>query len=399
MRIVGQIIFSVSVLVILSLLNFVLFKYFNKDWWQRRIVRKINLIIPGIGFIGVTIWFIGNYTNSITLSAFGSVLTVVVVIILLSLIISLPFSAVFNKLSRRRGKKELTKKENKEKIDNSRRRILKGTAAALPLITLSAAGGGIARSFLDTDVYVLPLEFKNLPLHLEGLRILHLTDSHLGIYKHLDDYENILIEAEKYRPDIVLMTGDIADDLDLLPEVLKLADGFNSKYGTYASLGNHEYYRGINRVLRTFDSGPVELLRSNGKTLDINGGQLYLAGSDDPVTMRQVKYGFLIESMNKALAGRKDGVFTVLMTHRPEGFDPAAEIGIELTLSGHTHGGQAGLNGHSLWSVFTDRYLWGKYAKNGSQMYLSSGIGHWFPFRLGCPTEAPIIELTSKIDS
>ena len=87
------------------------------------------------------------------------------------------------------------------------------------------------------------------------------------------------------------------------------------------------------------------------------------------------------------------------MTHRPEGFDPASEMGIELTLSGHTHGGQAGLNGRSLWSAFTDRYLWGHYAKNGSQMYLSSGIGHWFPFRLGCPTEAPIIELTSKIDS
>ena len=115
--------------------------------------------------------------------------------------------------------------------------------------------------------------------------------------------------------------------------------------------------------------------------------------------MHQVEYGFLTDSIKRALAGKPENSFTVLMTHRPEGFDPASEMGIELTLSGHTHGGQAGLNGRSLWSAFTDRYLWGHYAKNGSQMYLSSGIGHWFPFRLGCPTEAPIIELTSKIDS
>ena len=397
MRSFGPIIFSISILALLTLVNLALFKYFNKVWWQKKALRRANLILPVVGLVGITLWLTGYYIKHVGLSTAGSVLAVVVVVVLLALIISLPFSAVFNRLSLKTTKKAPTDEE--ENIDLSRRRILKGSAAAFPLVTLSAAGSGIAKSFLNTDVYILPLGFKNLPAHLEGLRILHLSDSHLGVYKHLDDYEEVLREAEKHNPDIVLLTGDIADDLDILPDALKMASMLKPPHGAFASLGNHEYYRGISKVLRAFDNGPVELLRSTGKTVELDGGRLHLAGSDDPVTMREVKYGFLNDSIQKALSGRPENTFTVLMTHRPEGFDPASEMGVELTLAGHTHGGQAGLNGRSLWSAFTDRYLWGQYAKNGSQMYLSSGIGHWFPFRLGCPTEAPIIELTSKIDS
>jgi predicted MPP superfamily phosphohydrolase len=85
-----------------------------------------------------------------------------------------------------------------------------------------------------------------------------------------------------------------------------------------------------------------------------------------------------------------------LMTHRPDAFPPAAERDIDLMLAGHTHGGQVGFAGRSiLESSLPGRYLWGKYLLGQSQLYTSCGVGHWFPFRLGCPTEAPIIELKS----
>ena len=86
--------------------------------------------------------------------------------------------------------------------------------------------------------------------------------------------------------------------------------------------------------------------------------------------------------------------FTILMSHRPEGLNAAAALGIPLTLAGHTHGGQFGWFGRSIFEPWLPhRYLWGKYQKDQSQLYTSAGVGHWFPFRLGCPPEAPIIVL------
>jgi predicted MPP superfamily phosphohydrolase len=83
-----------------------------------------------------------------------------------------------------------------------------------------------------------------------------------------------------------------------------------------------------------------------------------------------------------------------MLSHRPAAFDAAAENGVDLTLAGHTHGAQVGLFGRSLLEpLWPEARLWGHYRQGVSQLYTSSGVGHWFPFRLGCPSEAPVIEL------
>lgn len=67
---------------------------------------------------------------------------------------------------------------------------------------------------------------------------------------------------------------------------------------------------------------------------------------------------------------------------------------MDLTLAGHAHGGQIGFNGHSAFErIWPDQYLWGPYSVGRSRLYTTSGFGHWFPFRVNCPTEAPLIEL------
>ncbi|RKX73418.1 MAG: hypothetical protein DRP60_11930 [Spirochaetes bacterium] len=83
------------------------------------------------------------------------------------------------------------------------------------------------------------------------------------------------------------------------------------------------------------------------------------------------------------------------VTETSSTIDFAAELGVNLTLAGHTHGGQIGVGGRSFFDwVLPYKYLWGHYTKdNGSQLYTSAGIGHWFPFRLGCPAEAPVFVL------
>lgn len=396
----GPFIFGILILLILTIVSILMLKYLNKTWWQKKFIRIAVVLLPVIGLIGSIVWGMGYQAKSIWMSKIGSILVILIAISLLALIMALPFSGLLNLISARMEKrKQRSASEKSDEISLQRRSFLKGAAAAIPLISLSTGGSGIASSFQKTNIYTLPMSFENLPPQLEGFRILHVSDSHLGIYKFLSDYEEIFEEAAEYKPDLVLLTGDISDNLTILPDALNIADGLKPRFGTYASLGNHEYYRGISQVLNSFESGPIELLRSSGKAINVNGATLYLAGCDDPVKIHGLNHDFLGDSMEKALVGRPSGAFTVLMSHRPEGLDPAADKDIDLVLSGHTHGGQAGINGRSLWSAFTDRYLWGQYRKNNSQMYLSSGIGHWFPFRLGCPPEAPIIELTTKIDS
>jgi uncharacterized protein len=241
------------------------------------------------------------------------------------------------------------------------------------------------------------MELENLPAFLNNFRILHLTDSHLGIYRTLDDLEDILQRANEFHPDIVLYTGDVADELNLLPDTLKMVADLKPPYGCFASLGNHEYYRGITRVLAAYDKSDVKLLRSQGLPINIGSESIYLAGADDPVTMREDNTPFLNQTVGKAMESAPPEMFSILMSHRPEGFDSAVRNNVNLTLSGHTHGGQVGYDRHSFWENFMpDRYLWGKYDKKSDRMYLSSGIGHWLPFRLGCPPEAPIIELRQK---
>ncbi len=319
-------------------------------------------------------------------------------ILLLGLTLSLPLSGIFNTIHHWLEKREKRSSTKEPAEPNGNRRIvLKGIAAAVPLATLGSGLTGLARAFQDTRVYVIPMVFNNLPKELHGLRILHLSDSHLGIYRLLDDWEIAINKASEFNPDIVVLTGDIADDLTLLSPALNMVTSLKPKYGIFSSVGNHEYYRGINEVRKIYDGGPIPLLISAGATTYIGKVPLHFGGADDPRRLHQNNFEFLKSTIQKSFTEAPAGAFRILLCHRPEGFDPASQAGVDLTLSGHTHGGQVGFEGRSFFTPFMKgRYLWGKYQNGSSQMYLSSGIGHWFPFRLGCPPEAPIIELVSK---
>jgi predicted MPP superfamily phosphohydrolase len=398
MRIIWPAIFVITILTLLTSLDVAMLRYLNKAWWAKAWIRRIAVALPLAGLVSLSIWLVSFFTGIGWLAHIGSVLAVVVLIALLAFAISLPFSGIFNRLNvwfdRRlsRGSSSATADRS-----NGRRAFLRSTAAIFPIVAISAGGAGIARAFEDTRVYRLPARFDNLPGDLNGLKILHLSDSHLGIYRDLGDLESVISSAEPLNPDLVVFTGDIADDLELLPTALKMVDSLKPKYGSYASLGNHEYYRGVDTVIKSFERSSVILLRSAGLSINIDGAALYLAGADDPVTMRRDNSVFLRKTIESSLAGAPSDAFYLLMSHRPEGFDAAEELSVDLTLSGHTHGGQVGISGKSFWrTIMPNKYLWGSYSRGESQMYLTSGIGHWFPFRLGCPPEAPVIELISN---
>lgn len=280
--------------------------------------------------------------------------------------------------------------------DRRRRSFLTKTAAVIPAVTLGAAGYGLFRSEGSVLMPEITFSFPDLHPDLDGFRILHLSDIHIGYYVELNDLEKVMRSAVEQRPDLVLISGDISDDLTVLPDVLRVMAALKPRYGMYASLGNHEYFRGIREVLRIIEAGPIPLLRDTGVGIKVGGGTLYVGGADDPVSMarREENYRFLHRTVDAAFDGAPSDAFHLLMSHRPQGFDIAADQKIHLTVAGHTHGAQMGINGRSILEPWMrDHYLWGHYQRNGSHLYTSAGVGHWFPFRLGCPPEAPVYVL------
>jgi predicted MPP superfamily phosphohydrolase len=270
------------------------------------------------------------------------------------------------------------------------------TATAVPTIAAATAGFGVVRSMSDVRFPEIPLYFPNLPPDLDGLRVLQLSDPHLGYYSDLDDFERAMDDASRQHADLVLATGDIADDLTMLPGALRMMHALKPRLGVYASLGNHEYYANIKHVMAIIDAGPVPLLKDNGVTIPVGSSQIYLGGVDDPVWAlpagsREVT---LQNSLQRVLDGAPSDAFYLMMSHRPEGFDFAVPEKLHLTVSGHYHGGQIGFGGRSIFeSYMPNRYMWGHYARGESQLYTSSGMGHWFPFRFNCPREAPVYVL------
>ncbi len=378
-----------------GVLQVLFFRLFSPQWWKRRWLRRSSWLLPAVGLISVLGWGTGEWYALDWLSYPGALLTIFFFVLELALFLSLPISGIIHftnwLLDKLAGRKHRVRGAE---VSSKRRSFLRAAAAAVPMAALAAGGSGVVDSFSEVKVHLLPMHFPDLPPGLEGMRVLHISDLHLHHYVTLNDLSKLVENAAPFKPDLTLVIGDISDDLSILLDSLKLIDQLHAPLGTFASLGNHEYYRGIARVRKIFESSPFPLMVDKGVHLTREGSSFYLAAIDDPRVVGGVHEEFFVSRIDKALGDKNDDDFVVLMSHRPDAFDHAASRAIPLTLSGHTHGGQLGIGGRSVFEpIWPNRYLWGEYRKDDSRLYTSSGAGHWFPFRLGCPTEAPVIEL------
>ena len=395
MRIFLPLIFAAVVILIFGLIEVLLLRFLNRTWWENKYLRTAAWGLPLFGTAIVLLWGLGEYYTQNWLVFPAAVLTALTLILELCLMFSLPLSGLIHfvhwgvdRLVRMRKSTEL------QRPDPHRRMLLKVAAAGLPVATLTMGVSGLTRAFTGVNVYVKTIPIDNLPPDLEGLRILHLSDSHLRHYVTLDDLAEVLSDASRFVPDLVLVTGDIADDLQLLPEALSMIDNLNPPLGTFASLGNHEYFRGISAVRQIFDRSPISLLVNHGVRVFVGSCALFVGGLDDPRFLAVKDESFFKRAVDRTLTDTTGEDFLILMSHRPDAFDYASEVGIDLTLAGHTHGTQVGVANRSLFeALWPHQYLWGHYRHGQSHLYTSSGVGHWLPFRLGCPPEAPVIEL------
>jgi len=275
----------------------------------------------------------------------------------------------------------------------ARRAVLEAAVAALPVAALGVGGAGVIGAFRPTSVVPRPMRFGELPPTLAGLRILQLTDLHLGAFMDPDGLEDLIERASAAKPDLVVVTGDLSDHLPWLPDALRRIETLAPRLGTFAVLGNHEHYRGVEEVRRAFDKSKIDLLMNEHRIVESGLERFTLLGVDDPAAAPRDK-NFYERTSDLALDGAPSESFRLALCHRPSGFRALAARNVDLTLSGHTHGAQMGHGERSLLEgAMPDSFLWGRYALGTHQLYTSSGGGHWFAFRLDCPSEAPLVTL------
>lgn len=276
--------------------------------------------------------------------------------------------------------------------DPSKRVFLQASGALGLGAPLALTGYGALKTARDYRVQRLELEFARLPREFDGFQIAQISDIHSGIYmeeRHLMAVREII---DGLHPQVLAMTGDYVDSLaeEALP-VARIFSQSRTDYGVFACMGNHDVFDDYGRLTAAMSEAGIHMLDNAHRTISVNGAQLAIAGIGD--AGRTYSYARLDE----ALLGLDAGTFKVLLSHRPNFFDRARTAGVDLQLSGHTHGGQIALQvGPVPLNIvyLFEKYARGLYTAGDSKLYVNSGLGMVFaPIRIGIPPEITLITL------
>ena len=285
-----------------------------------------------------------------------------------------------------------------------RRRVLSyGMVYPLMSLAISLYGNRIERLEVVDRFFDIPV--KKLPPELDGFKIAQISDVHIGPYFSLERLELVLKRIADAKPDLLAITGDIFDNVSMNPAAIKLVDSFTDKFkfGIWYCHGNHEHHRGISAIETGLTRTKIHWLVNRSEKVT---GNLYMLGVDYPSSSPVMSSGGrgdldkVFESqkrefVTKALEGVPYDSVCVLLAHHPEFIDDGAEKNIPLTLTGHTHGGQFGLLGYSLLPLF--KYTRGMFVHEDCFGYVNTGLGSWFPCRIGCPPEIVYFTLRKKV--
>lgn len=257
---------------------------------------------------------------------------------------------------------------------------------AAVLATVGMIGGTAVPRVREEAIAV-----NHLPEGADGLTVAVLADLHVDGITRADRIRKIVERTNALNPDIVIIAGDFVDGTvpvhgdDLRP----LAD-LKARYGVFGVPGNHEYYSGYEEWMEFLPTLGIRML-SNGHVLTGEGGAVVLAGVTDPVAAIM---GREEPDIRKALAGAPEKGMRILASHQPRLAPEAAEHGVDLQVSGHTHGGMiAGID--RLVARFNEGFVSGLYTVGDMKLYVSNGAGIWngFPIRIGVPSEIVLIRL------
>ena len=274
----------------------------------------------------------------------------------------------------------------------ARRRLLRQMAIAVSATPFVAAAYGFLYGRLDVEVTHRRIALARLPLAFEGFRIVQLSDFHISPFLPADEIRRCVTITNQLKPDLILMTGDyVAWDPAAQGEVVQALAGLRAPYGVFGSLGNHESITETEAsITRLFAAQGIRILRQERAPIRLGGDTLNLIGIDDSFTDSQGVERLVMP-----------GTVNIVLNHNPNEFDQAVQLGIDLMLAGHTHGGQLSLEflcrGVSFARLETP-YVSGWYEKSGSQLYVNRGIGTAvIPIRVGARPEITVLELVHGV--
>jgi predicted MPP superfamily phosphohydrolase len=255
--------------------------------------------------------------------------------------------------------------------------------------------GGQAR--IERTSLRIPL--RGLPETLRGLRIVQISDLHIGNAMGGAKLAGLIQDVHALEPDLIALTGDLFDyDPAAVEPGAMLLAGLHAPLGVYAVLGNHDVYAGREHVARALAKHAPALRLLRGEVVSVPApAPLYVAGIEDPGKDWTAR-GDLPELNALAKSLPTDGP-VVLLVHRPEAFEQAARLGFPLVLAGHTHGGQVALptpGGHWNPARAVTRFYRGLYhaKEHRSILYVNRGLGVAGPrIRFNCPREIATLEL------
>jgi hypothetical protein len=278
-------------------------------------------------------------------------------------------------------------------VNPGRRRALSAAGNILMAAPFVVMGYGAMVERLDFRVREVDVPLPGLPLDLDGLRILQLSDIHLSAFLHESELARVIDMALELRPHVAVVTGDLISSRgDPLDACIRQLARVKSDAGTFGCLGNHEHYAGAERhAVEAGARAGMRFLRGEAQTLRFGNSVLNLAGVD---------YQSLADRGNYLRGAERlvvPGAVNVLLSHNPDVFPVAARQGYNLVLAGHTHGGQITveiLDQSINPARFFTPYVYGLFRSGRAAAYVTRGIGTiGIPARIGAPPEISVLRL------
>jgi len=277
------------------------------------------------------------------------------------------------------------------RFDPERRTVLTLARQAIVAAPALTAVYGVVLGRFDVRVKEVRVRVPRLPKDLDGLRIAQLSDIHRGAFLSRAEVDRAVAMANELRPHLAVVTGDLITRRgDPLEDCVDSLAALRADAGVWGCLGNHEVYAGAVELATAYGARRgIRFLRRASQLLRFGQARLNLTGVD----YQRMHLPYL-EGCEELV--RPDAL-NLLLSHNPDVFPVAAAKGFQVTLAGHTHGGQINveiLNDNVNLARFFTQYVLGLYEQNGASIYVTPGLGTvGVPLRLGAPPEVTLIRL------
>jgi len=273
-------------------------------------------------------------------------------------------------------------------------RITSYVSSDRPLRELAGNLSKVAKTALD-EANTLTVEEVNIRLErfsskLDGFRIVHLSDTHHSPFTDLEHISRAVDIANKLEPDAVFLTGDyVSHDRDYIAPVAEVLGNLQSEFGTFACLGNHDHWTDAELVTHLLRGEGINVLINEGFRFEVREASFWLAGVDDYMAGKT--------DVPAALKGSFPDEPKILLAHNPLIFRQSVRSNVDLTLSGHTHGGQIKMRDPEKRILPRRKLTSGLHRRKESQIYITRGIGTVVvPARYQCPPEISLLELSAS---